>query len=207
MSKKRVENKTPEEIGEEIIAAMDRDFHEEPDRIIAIVGAAYLDSMIDSLLRAVFIDVPAETESLLRPDAPLGSNGSRCQLAYCLGLITKDQRDDLRIIAKIRNYFAHDFNAQEFNVSPIRDLCTALKQPGLLAAMPEKLFSADNAKLVTEYVHDITNTPREQFRMSVISLFGSLLRRIAYIRRADAASWFTYDPDALTGPSSQDNNA
>ena len=85
MPKKRDEKKTPEEIGEEVIAAMDHEFHEQNDRTVAIVGAAYLDSMLDSLLRAVFIDVPDETDCLLRPDAPLGSNGSRCRASLLLG--------------------------------------------------------------------------------------------------------------------------
>ena len=203
MVKKRYDKKTPEEMGMEVIAAMDHEFHERNDRIVAIVGAAYLDSMLESLLRAVFIDAPDEADRLLRPDAPLGSNGSRRQLAYCLGLITRDQRDDLKIIAKIRNAFAHDFKAQSFDKPPIRDFCASLKQPGLLAAMPERIFSADTAKHMTEYVRDITATPREKFRMSVIALFGSLYRRINYVRPVQSIDWFSYDPDAPVGPSAK----
>ena len=55
----------------EIISAMDAEFHHESDRIVAIVGGAYLDALLESLLRAVFIDEPEEAERLLRPDAPL----------------------------------------------------------------------------------------------------------------------------------------
>lgn len=201
MVKKRDEKKTPEEIGMEVIAAMDHEFHKQNDRTVAIVGAAYLDSMLDSLLRATFIDVPDETDRLLRPDAPLGSHGSRCQLAYCLGLITRDQCDDLKTIAKIRNAFAHDFKARDFNASPIRDFCALLQQPALLAAMPEKIFPNETAKHMADYVRDITATPREKYRMSVISLFGGLLRRITYVRRVEPNAWFSYDPDAPVGPS------
>src|SRR2546430_11043773 len=38
--------------------------------------SAYLDTMLDKLFRAVLIDLPKEVDSLLRPDAPLGSNGA-----------------------------------------------------------------------------------------------------------------------------------
>jgi len=145
----------------DVMAAMDREFHEQPDRVIAIVGAAYLDSTLESLLRGVLIDSHDEVERLLRPDAPLGANGARCQLAYCLGLITRDQRDDLKTIAKIRNAFAHDFNVATFDVSPVRDYCSSLKNPEQLAAMPGQLFSGDTAKRLTEYVREITSTPRE----------------------------------------------
>lgn len=194
--------RTSEEIGMEVIGAMDREFHEQPDRVVAIVGAAYLDSTLDSLLRAVLIDSQDDVEKLLGPNGALAANGARCQLAFCLGLITRDQCDDLKTVAKIRNKFAHDFNVTAFDVPPVRDYCASLKNPGLFAAMPGQLFPDDVAKQMTEYVKEITATPREQFRMSVIGLFGSLLRRVHYVRREDH-KWFSYDPDALRGPSTK----
>jgi hypothetical protein len=42
--------------GAEVIGAMDEEFHDAPDRVLAIVGAAYLDSMLEQLLRSVFVD-------------------------------------------------------------------------------------------------------------------------------------------------------
>ena len=191
-----------EDVGAEVIAEMDREFHTSTDRVIAVVGAAYLDSMMEHLLSRVFIDSPDEIERLLRPDAPLGSNGSRYQLAYCLGLITREQRDDLKLIAKIRNTFAHDFKAQSFADPRIRDYCAALKQPGILAAMPERLFPPETAATMAQYVRDTSATPREKFRTSVFALFGSLLRRVAYVRRIGPTEWFSYDPDAAVGPRS-----
>ena len=199
MTKNRAK-RTSEEIGMDVIAAMDRDFHEQPDRVVAIVGAAYLDSTLESLLKAVLIDSHEEVECLLGQFGPLAAHGARCQLAYCLGLITRDQRDDLKTVAKVRNAFAHDFNQTTFDVSPVRDLCSSLKSPGQLAAMPNQLFFGDTAERLNEYVREITSTPREKFRMSVIGLFGSLLRRVDYVR-PDNHDWFSYDPDALRGPS------
>jgi len=187
-------------IGIEVITEMDREFHTSSDRVVAVVGAAYLDSVLDRLLRRVFINAADDVERLLRPDAPLGSNGSRYQLAYCLGLITRDQRDDLKTIAKIRNTFAHDFKASTFEAAPLRDFCSALKQPGILAEVPEQLFPPETAATVAQHVRETSATPREKFRTSVFALFGSLLRRIAYVRRVTTGGWFTYDPDAPVGP-------
>jgi DNA-binding MltR family transcriptional regulator len=191
--------KTSSEIGGEIMEAMDREFHDEPDRVLAVVGAAYLDSILDSLLRSVFVDSQEDVDLLMGPSGALGANGSRCQLAYCLGLITRDQRDDLKAIAKIRNKFAHDFRVTSFDMSPVRDYCASLKSPAELAAMPGKLFSPDVAQRLVEYVGQITATSREKFRMSVIGLFGALFRRVHYVRRGDH-EWFSYNPDALRGP-------
>ena len=41
-----------EGIGSEIISAMDGEFHDSPDRVIAIIGGAYLDEMLNRLFRA-----------------------------------------------------------------------------------------------------------------------------------------------------------
>jgi DNA-binding MltR family transcriptional regulator len=189
-----------DEIGAEFILEMDREFHNSPDRVIAIVGAAYLDAMLDRLFRAMLIDASDEVEKLLRPDGPIGSNGSRCQLAFCLGLITRDQRDDLRQVAKIRNRFAHDFKATGFDKPPIKDICASLKQPAALAAMPEKLFSPEIASNMSALVRHTTSTARDLYQTTVIALFVSLFRRLKYVQRVSSIEWFSYDPDALSGP-------
>jgi len=192
--------RTSEDIGMEVIGAMDREFHQQPDRVVAIVGAAYLDSTLESLLRAVFVDSTADVDSLLGPNGALGANGARLQVAYCLGLITRDQRDDLRAIGRIRNRFAHNFNVTGFGDAPIRDYCMTLRSPADLAAMPNQLFSADVAEQMAEFLAQTTATPRERFITSVIFLFGALLRRVHFVRRENH-QWFSYDPDAPNGPS------
>ena len=87
-----------------------------------------------------------------------------------------------------------------FDMPPVRDYCASLKQPGTLAAMPSQLFPADTAATMANYVRNINATPREQYRTSVFALFGSLLRRLNYVRRVTTEAWFSYDPDALVGP-------
>ena len=42
-----------EDVGIEIMTEMDREFHESTDRVIAVLGGAYLDSMLDKLFRSV----------------------------------------------------------------------------------------------------------------------------------------------------------
>jgi hypothetical protein len=65
--------------------------------------------------------------------------------------------------------------------------------------MPEKLFHPAVAATMSQYVRNTFTTPREKFRTSVFALFGSLLRRLAYVRRVGPAEWFSYDPDAAVG--------
>lgn len=81
MAKKKddIKRRTALDIGAEIIGAMDQEFHNAPDRVLAVVGAAYLDSLLEELFRAVFVEDKEEADRLLAPDRALGSNGSRYQ--------------------------------------------------------------------------------------------------------------------------------
>jgi hypothetical protein len=48
---------------------------------------------------------------------------------------------------------------------------------------------------MSAYAQEITTTPRQKFEIAVITLFGSLLRRINLVSRVDRIAWFSDDPD------------
>jgi len=84
------------------------DLQKESDRGPAIVGSAFLDDLLSELVaRHLLDDKQAADELLTSPLSPLGSFYARILAAYCLGLVTSDERNDLTIIRKIRNEFAH----------------------------------------------------------------------------------------------------
>ncbi|GAB4203962.1 MAG: hypothetical protein Fur006_58690 [Coleofasciculaceae cyanobacterium] len=86
--------------------------YDEPnDRSIAIIGAAFLDTLLEHILINFLVDDEKEVNKLLQYDQPLGTYGNRVTLAYCLGLIGKTIRNDLRLVGKRRNRFAHDLYA------------------------------------------------------------------------------------------------
>lgn len=110
-----------------------REFHELfnkregiDERAIAIVGAAFLDSILEHTLINFMVDDEKETIRLLGYDQAMGTFSSRITAVYCLGLICKTVRDDLRIVAKIRNKFAHELRAS-FDSEPVSGWCHALK--------------------------------------------------------------------------------
>lgn len=96
------------------------------ERAIAIVGAAFLDSTLEHILVTFMADDEKETNRLLGVDCPIGSFSSRVTATYCLGLICKTIRDDLRTVGKIRNRFAHQLEA-DFDSEPISGWCRALR--------------------------------------------------------------------------------
>jgi DNA-binding MltR family transcriptional regulator len=188
--KNRLAKRPAVEIGAEIIGAMDEEFHDAPDRILAIVGAAYLDSLLEELLRAIFLEDREEADRLLGFDRPLGSNGSRYQLAYCLGLITENQRDDLKLIAKIRNAFAHRFDIQSFNHAEPSKFIEKLHVGKELQAIAESLARATSDREQQKQFREIGVSGRRKFQDTVRNLFANLLRRLDSVASPNETTWY-----------------
>lgn len=202
MAKKKT--KSADEIA---MSTIDEEFRGESDRVVAIVGGAYLDTLLESLLQSVFRE--QDEEDLLGTSGPLGSNGPRYKLAYCLGLIREHQRDDLATVGKIRNKFAHVHTSLSFDVSPIKELCSNLQQTQFL----DTLRAANSRHKITKpaftlslseggdpitadgFIKSLTETPRSKFTTTVVTLAGSLLRRINLVSRKDESNWFSNNPD------------
>ena len=102
------------------------DYAEASDRAIAIVGPAFLDSLLSDILIEFMVDDENEVKKLLQPEGPLGTYGSRVTACYCLGLIGGIVKADLKIVGKIRNLFAHDIRAH-FSNPRVSQWCKALR--------------------------------------------------------------------------------
>ena len=98
----------------------------ETDRGCALMAAAYLDSQLDELLRAVFIDDQKVVGALLQSERPLGSFSAKIDMAYSLGLLPADAYRDLHLIRKIRNEFGHRSEPITFNNPEISNRCREL---------------------------------------------------------------------------------
>ena len=178
------------ELGSDIIGAMDKEFHDAPDRVLAVVGAAYLDSLLEELLRAIFVEGKQEANQLLDPDRPLGSNGARYQLAYCLGLIEKHQRDDLKMISRIRNAFAHKYNVRSFEQEEARNMLAKLHYGKEIDSIIAKLIQDTPDKDSKEHLRKIGQSGRKKFQDTVRNLFVSLLQKLDSVARPNKATWY-----------------
>jgi hypothetical protein len=102
-------------------------FMAESDRGAALTGAALLDDLLADVIRAGFVDDPKHVESLLKTDGPLGTFSARIKLAYCVGWIGPDVRDDLNLVREVRNKFAHVRTKIEFSDAGIAARCSSAK--------------------------------------------------------------------------------
>jgi hypothetical protein len=79
---------------------------QEKGRGAVLVGAARVDTALESLLKAALAP-PSSRETLFHTDRPLGSFGARIALAQRLGLIDPAVEQSLHALRKVRNAFAH----------------------------------------------------------------------------------------------------
>jgi DNA-binding MltR family transcriptional regulator len=102
------------------------EYKDANDRAVAIIGPAFLDTLLSDILIEFMVEDDKEVNKLLQPEEPLGTYGSRVTACYCLGLIGGIVMADLKLVGKIRNRFAHDIRAG-FSDPKISQWCRGLR--------------------------------------------------------------------------------
>ena len=95
------------------------------DRAMGVSGPVYLDLMLAGILQKFFVKNTSVADNLL-DKGPLGSFYARIEAAYALGLISKQERENLNLIRDIRNKFSHWADVS-FHTTDIRNNCMKLK--------------------------------------------------------------------------------
>ena len=81
-------------------------FHNESDRGAAVLAGGFVDNYLGVYLRSLVVDAKI-ADDLFQSLGPLSSFSQRIALARAFGLISKVAYEDLTLIRKIRNQFAH----------------------------------------------------------------------------------------------------
>lgn len=100
------------------------EFQRETDRAAAVLAVAYLDSRLEALLRVKFVAVPTFVEELLTGQGGLSSFSARISVAYAVGLISLRAADDLHLVRRIRNDFAHRLHGLSFETQRVASRVT-----------------------------------------------------------------------------------
>jgi DNA-binding MltR family transcriptional regulator len=116
----------PETLSQESIRLLER-LNEGDDLTCAIVGAAFVENCMGSLLQKYFVEHKSADDALKTWTAK-----TRRQMCFFLGLIDKNLDAEIDTIAAIRNWFAHDFLEIGFDHLDVMALCDKLKAGGVL---------------------------------------------------------------------------
>lgn len=131
----------------------------ESDRGCALVSVAFLDDVLRRLLLESLREGKT-TKELLKGE--LATIDSRMKMAYVLGHIDRNEYNNLKIICRIRNKFAHFYDEIDFKEDKISKLCQELS-PRTINAPNSEHYPIDNERYrfilaVVEYMNTIQLT-------------------------------------------------
>lgn len=96
------------------------------ERGLILALSAFAEESLGHLLESFMLPNLAAKKLLDGFNAPLGTFSARIQAAYALGLITAEQFDNLELMRKIRNEFAHSWKGVSFKNQKIASYIAAL---------------------------------------------------------------------------------
>lgn len=140
------------------------EFNGESEKGSVLSAAAYLDERLSELLISYLAEVNESKDLLYGFNAPLGTLSSRTKACYSLSLIQENEFNEVNIIRKIRNEFAHSWKKVSFEDQKITDLCNNLPWSG-----PTVLEEAAS--------------PRTHFEFAVSALLLDLLWRVRLVKK------------------------
>ena len=149
----------------EDLARFVEELRSETDRGLPLVGAALIDHKLLETLEAFFVKGRSVESLLTGGNAALGSFSSRAAACFALGLIDEFENQEIGLIRKIRNEFAHAKHGISFQSKRVASLCNNLKSD-----LPE---GAD---------YPITE-PRFRFTNAVVSVVLRLYYRPDWVER------------------------
>jgi DNA-binding MltR family transcriptional regulator len=148
----------------------------QTDSVCAIVGIAYVDHCLGSLLGLHFIE--GETaNAMLDSSGPIGSFLNKAKCAYCLGIISKGCFNNLALLAEIRNRFAHKLDVLSFDHESVASDCKKLTMPSKLHLnLPRESDIRDMDDMI-DFVnqHLDSSTNRGRFSMIVATVGTDLI--------------------------------
>jgi hypothetical protein len=100
----------------------------ETDRGCALMIASFIENELENLLRIrLGGSKKFKNENLFSLNGPLGTFSAKIHISYSLGFISKSVLEEINLIRKIRNKFAHKYELIDFNSSEISQLISNIK--------------------------------------------------------------------------------
>lgn len=145
----------------------------ESSRGKVLVSTGFLEEQLKQILLAFMLQGQQAEDLLEGGNAPLGTLSSRISACFALGLINQNEHDDLHLIRKIRNDFAHDIH-------------TTFKTESVMNRCRELHFSAKDAPGEKNPI-----PPEGQFHSAAVALIMNLTNRPHYVgkQRRKSEKW------------------
>lgn len=107
---------------------------QQPLRSSVITAGAFIDTMLEKLLRKYLLDVH-KLDEMFKGSGPLSTFSAKISMAHALGLISKELTADINLFRHIRNRCAHELELDDKQISDIKGIVgsfTLLKHTSIL---------------------------------------------------------------------------
>lgn len=116
-----------EELTSKQLNATFAEIFKQSDRASAVVSGGILEEILQRMITAFFLPHSNVRKSMFDGLTPISTFGAKIDLSYHIGLINKTEYEDLKLIKKIRNNFAHSIKGINFETESIKDRCLQLQ--------------------------------------------------------------------------------
>jgi hypothetical protein len=161
------------------------------DRSIAIVTAAYLEAVMVEVIACRLPVWNSEVRNTLfnvTSNAPLSTFMGKAHMCRALNAVAGDAYHDLKVIAKVRNIFAHQMRATSFSDPDVFKLVRALRHQDRSIAARREMEEEFGKDRYSDLPPPDTS-PRGRYIESA-NMLGS---RLVHIQNASAAASATPD--------------
>lgn len=138
------------------------------DRGLALSLAAFAEDTLGILLLTYLVDGKQSKDLVEGFNAPLGTLATRMKAAFAIGLLTKEQYEDLEIARKIRNLFAHDWEGVSLDRADVKAMIGQLHgynfDQSPMTSDPRKRLQHSIANVLTELRVQITQHRKHRRR-------------------------------------------
>lgn len=107
------------------------EIEKESERGMAIICHAYIDDLLKEILKKRLI----EDKDFLKSLEWSISFNRLLTLCYITGIVTKEEKKEIKLLTEIRNKFAHKRKANSFRIDNIPDICNKLRIPRSLTGV------------------------------------------------------------------------
>lgn len=162
-------------------------------RAAGVMWPALVERRIDQLFEIGFRPDKKVHNELFQPSGALANYAVKVRLAYMLGWFHKDFYEDLLLISKIRNLFAHKIEVKDFSDQRILTWLKRMKVyqllPGMLESEKKRVEDESgksnprrksdgqgqvSSKLISQILRDINDDPQLGFRFCIDNMLHHL---------------------------------
>ena len=116
-----------EELTSDQLNATFVEIFKQSDQASAVVSGSILEELLQRMITAFLLPHANVRKSMFDGITPISTFGAKIELSYHLGLINKEEYEDLKLIKNIRNEFAHSIKGISFETESIKDRCIQLQ--------------------------------------------------------------------------------